>query len=65
MRRDSPRLGGAAHLAALVEQERKAAATSFLLHSGDMFTGTLSRLTNGEALLVVTRSICSRCGAID
>jgi 5'-nucleotidase/UDP-sugar diphosphatase len=49
--RDSPRLGGAAHLATLVEQERKAASTSFLLDSGDMFTGTLSRLTNGEALL--------------
>jgi 5'-nucleotidase/UDP-sugar diphosphatase len=47
----SPRLGGAAHLATLVEQERKAAATSFLLDSGDMFTGTLSRLTDGEALL--------------
>ena len=49
--RDSPRLGGAAYLAALVEQERRAAATAFLLDSGDMFTGTLSRLTNGEALL--------------
>ena len=47
----SPRLGGAAHLAALVEQERAAAATSFLLDSGDMFTGTVSRLTEGEALL--------------
>jgi 5'-nucleotidase / UDP-sugar diphosphatase len=47
----SPRLGGAAHLATLVAQERKAAATSFLLDSGDMFTGTLSRLTDGEALL--------------
>ena len=47
----SPRLGGAAHLATLVEQERAAARTSFLLDSGDMFTGTLSRLTDGEALL--------------
>jgi 5'-nucleotidase / UDP-sugar diphosphatase len=47
----SPRLGGAAHLATLVEQERKLASTSFLLDSGDMFTGTLSRLTDGEALL--------------
>ncbi len=49
--RGSPRLGGAAHLAALVERERAAATTSFLLDSGDMFTGTLSRLTEGEALL--------------
>ena len=47
----SPRLGGAAHLAALVEQERSRAGTAFLLDSGDMFTGTLSRLTEGEALL--------------
>lgn len=47
----SPKLGGAAHLAALVAQERAAAGTSFLFDSGDMFTGTLSRLTEGEALL--------------
>ena len=49
--RGSPRLGGAAHLATLVEQERASAGTAFLLDSGDMFTGTLSRLTEGEALL--------------
>ena len=47
----SPRLGGAAQLATLVERERARAGTSFLLDSGDMFTGTLSRLTEGEALL--------------
>ena len=47
----SPRLGGAAHLATLVEQERTKAATSFLLDSGDMFTGTISHLTHGEALM--------------
>ena len=47
----SPKLGGAAHLATLVERERKAAKTSFLLDSGDMFTGTVSALTQGEALL--------------
>lgn len=47
----SPRLGGAAQLATLVERERATAGTSFLLDSGDMFTGTLSRLTEGEALL--------------
>lgn len=47
----SPRLGGAAHLASVIERERAAAGTSFLLDSGDMFTGTLSRLTEGEALL--------------
>ena len=47
----APRLGGAAHLATLVERERAAAGTAFLLDSGDMFTGTLSKLTEGEALL--------------
>lgn len=47
----SPRLGGAAHLATLVARERAAADTAFLLDAGDMFTGTLSRLTEGEALL--------------
>lgn len=47
----SPRLGGAAHLAALVERERAAAGTCFLLDSGDMFTGTMSHLTHGEALM--------------
>lgn len=47
----SPKLGGAAHFATLVERQRAAAATAFLLDSGDMFTGTLSLLTKGEALL--------------
>ena len=47
----SPKLGGAAHLAALVERERAAVRTSFLLDSGDMFTGTMSHLTHGEALM--------------
>ena len=47
----SPRLGGAAQLATLVERERAAAKTSFLLDSGDMFTGTMSHLTHGEALM--------------
>jgi 2',3'-cyclic-nucleotide 2'-phosphodiesterase (5'-nucleotidase family) len=47
----APRLGGAAHLATLVERERTAAKTSFLFDSGDMFTGTISAMTNGEALM--------------
>lgn len=47
----APRLGGAAHLATLVQREREAAPTSFLVDSGDMFTGTVSLLTKGEALL--------------
>jgi len=47
----SPNLGGAAHLATLVERERAVAGTSFLLDSGDMFTGSLSTLTQGAALM--------------
>lgn len=47
----SPRIGGASQLASLVARERAAAPGAFLLDSGDMFTGTLSRLTEGEALL--------------
>jgi 2',3'-cyclic-nucleotide 2'-phosphodiesterase (5'-nucleotidase family) len=47
----TPHLGGAAHLATLVERERAAAQTSFLLDSGDMFTGSMSHLTHGEALM--------------
>ena len=46
-----PKLGGAAQLAALVNQYRKRAETSFLFDSGDMFTGQLSFLTRGEALM--------------
>ena len=47
----SPRLGGAAHLATAIEHARSRARTSFLLDSGDMFTGTMSLLTHGEALM--------------
>src|SRR5918911_4039745 len=46
-----PRLGGAAQLAALINQYRRRAETSFLFDSGDMFTGQLSFLTRGEALM--------------
>jgi 5'-nucleotidase / UDP-sugar diphosphatase len=47
----SPRLGGAAHLAALVNQVRRRDKTVFLFDTGDMFTGMLSNLTRGEALM--------------
>jgi undecaprenyl pyrophosphate synthase len=46
-----PKLGGAAQLAALINQYRQRAETSFLFDSGDMFTGQLSFLTRGEALM--------------
>src|SRR5690349_23617389 len=46
-----PKLGGAAQLAAYINLYRKRADTSFLFDSGDMFTGQLSFLTRGEALM--------------
>ncbi len=47
----SPRLGGAAQLATLVEEIRARDETVFLFDTGDMFTGMLSFLTKGEALM--------------
>ena len=47
----SPRLGGAAQLSTLVNQIRSREKAVFLFDSGDMFTGMLSFLTKGEALM--------------
>lgn len=47
----SPRLGGAAQLASLVESIRARDETVFLFDAGDMFTGMLSFLTRGEAVM--------------
>ena len=47
-RDDVDQVGGIAQLAALIEQERRRAPTSFLLDAGDIFTGTLAKLTRGE-----------------
>jgi 5'-nucleotidase / UDP-sugar diphosphatase len=47
----SPRLGGAAQLSTLVNQIRGREKTVFLFDSGDLFTGMLSFLTKGEALM--------------
>lgn len=41
-------LGGAPQLATLVHQVRSEAPLSFLFDAGDIFTGTLSKLTAGE-----------------
>ncbi len=50
-----PHLGGAAELMTLVERIRSeqalAGAPVFLFDAGDMFTGMLAKLTNGEALM--------------
>jgi 5'-nucleotidase/UDP-sugar diphosphatase len=47
-RDDVKHVGGVAQLATLVERERRAAGLSFLFDAGDIFTGTLTRLTRGE-----------------
>src|SRR5919205_1455687 len=46
-----PKLGGAAQLASLINEYRRRERTTFLFDSGDMFTGQLSFLTRGEALM--------------
>lgn len=47
----SPRLGGAAQLSTLVNQIRAREKTVFLFDAGDLFTGMLSFLTKGEAIM--------------
>jgi 2',3'-cyclic-nucleotide 2'-phosphodiesterase (5'-nucleotidase family) len=53
----APKLGGAAHLAALIQQVRRRDPTVFLFDTGDMFTGMLSFLTHGEALMEMMMSM--------
>ena len=52
----SPRLGGAAHLATLMDKIRAREKPVFLFDTGDMFTGMLSNLTRGEALMEMMRA---------
>lgn len=47
-RDDIEYIGGIAHLATLVDQYREREATTFLFDAGDIYTGTMSKLTNGE-----------------
>ena len=47
----SPQLGGASQLGTLINQIRNRDKTVFLFDTGDMFTGMLSNLTRGEALM--------------
>lgn len=53
----SPRLGGAAQLSTLINQIRKRDQTVFLFDTGDMFTGMLSNVTRGEALMEMMMSM--------
>jgi 2',3'-cyclic-nucleotide 2'-phosphodiesterase (5'-nucleotidase family) len=47
-RDDLTAVGGAAQLATLIERVRDREHPSFLLDAGDIFTGTLAKLTRGE-----------------
>jgi 5'-nucleotidase/UDP-sugar diphosphatase len=47
-REDLEHVGGIAQLATLIDRERGRAELSFLLDAGDIFTGTLAKLTRGE-----------------
>jgi 2',3'-cyclic-nucleotide 2'-phosphodiesterase (5'-nucleotidase family) len=47
-RDDLEHVGGIAQLATLIERVRAGEETSFLLDAGDIFTGTLAKLTRGE-----------------
>ena len=53
----SPRLGGAAYLSALANQIRRRDETVFFFDTGDMFTGMLSNITRGEALMEIMMSM--------
>ncbi len=47
-RDDLGHVGGVAELATLIDQTRATEELSFLLDAGDIFTGTLAKLTRGE-----------------
>lgn len=53
----SPKLGGAAELSALINKFRKKEKNVFLFDSGDMFTGMISNLTKGGALMEMMRKM--------
>lgn len=53
----SPKLGGAAEITTLVNQIRARDERVFLFDTGDMFTGQMSFLTKGEALMEMMMSM--------
>ncbi|MFK8050694.1 MAG: bifunctional UDP-sugar hydrolase/5'-nucleotidase [Halioglobus sp.] len=56
-RDDMEHIGGVAQLATLIEQIRLAEPNVFLFDSGDIFTGTLAKLTSGEVSLELMMSM--------
>jgi len=53
----SPKIGGAAQLATLANQVRARDKNTFFFDTGDMFTGQMSFLTQGEALMEMMRAM--------
>ena len=53
----TPKLGGAAQLSTLAKSIRAREKAAFLFDAGDMFTGTFSFLTKGEALMEMMDAI--------
>ena len=53
----SPNLGGAAALTTMINQIREKEKTSFLFDAGDMFTGMLSNVSEGEILMEMMMSM--------
>lgn len=53
----SPQLGGAAQLTTMINQIRAKEKNSFLFDAGDMFTGMLSNVSEGEILMEMMMSM--------
>ena len=53
----SPKLGGAAQLTTLINQIRAKEKNTFLFDAGDMFTGMLSNVSQGEILMEMMMSM--------
>lgn len=53
----SPKLGGAAQLTTMINQIRAKEKNSFLFDAGDMFTGMLSNVSEGEILMEMMMSM--------
>lgn len=53
----SPKLGGAAQLTTMIKQIRAKEKNTFLFDAGDMFTGMLSNVSQGEILMEMMMSM--------
>eukprot|EP01133_Synstelium_polycarpum_P013489 gene13489-15892_t len=55
--KDSPKLGGAGQLSTMIGQLRAKEKNTFLFDAGDMFTGMLSNVSQGELLMEMMMSM--------